>query len=61
MPLFVDDPRHWQERAAEARRTAAQLPDPEAKRAMEEIARGYGRMAERAAARILERKGPGAG
>lgn len=48
MPFFVDDPRHWRERAAEARKIADGLTDPIAKRSMVEVVSAYERMAERA-------------
>jgi len=39
---------HWRERAAEARRVAERMDDPEAKRILLEISRGYEQLAERA-------------
>jgi hypothetical protein len=39
------DPGHWLERAVEARALGDGMSDPTAKRAMEQIARGYERMA----------------
>jgi hypothetical protein len=48
MPFFVNDPRHWRERAKEARELAVALTDPDKKQAMLEIAQAYERMAERA-------------
>jgi hypothetical protein len=55
MPYFVDDTRHWEARADEARALAKSLTDPASKRVMEEIAAAYERMAlhaeERATAR----------
>jgi hypothetical protein len=47
MPYFVDNTMHWKERAEEARTLAAKLTDPVSKRAMEEIAEAYERMAAR--------------
>jgi cytochrome c553 len=49
MPYFLDDTRHWKERAREARAMADRLTDPVAKQAMEEIAAAYERMAARRA------------
>jgi hypothetical protein len=46
-----NDPQHWRKRAAEARAMADQIADPVAKRAMLETAKGYERLAERAALR----------
>jgi len=45
---LTDDPKHWRSRAHEARIRAGELNDPEAKRQMLGIARGYDRLAERA-------------
>jgi hypothetical protein len=39
---------HWRERAAEARRVAERMQDPDAKRILLEISRGYEQLAERA-------------
>ena len=50
MPLIHNDPEHWHERAAEARALSEEMPDPESKKAMLEIAEKY----ERVAARALE-------
>jgi hypothetical protein len=49
---LTDDPEHWRDRAHEARTRAGQLNDPEAKRQMLGIARGYDRLAERAQERL---------
>jgi hypothetical protein len=51
MPFFVDDTRHWRERAVQAREVAASLPDGVQKQTMLDIALAYDRMAERAEAR----------
>lgn len=40
--------RHWRERAKEAARLAAQMSDPDCRRAMLQVADGYKRLAERA-------------
>jgi hypothetical protein len=49
---LTDDPEHWRNRAHEARIRAGELNDPEAKRQMLGIARGYDRLAERAEGRM---------
>lgn len=49
MPFFVNDPKHWQERAEETRALAEMLTDAKARSQMLEIAVAYDRMAERAA------------
>ena len=49
---LTDDPQHWRDRAHEARIRAGELNDPEAKRQMLGIARGYDRRAERAEGRL---------
>ena len=51
-PHLINDPKHWRERAEEARTFAEALDDPEAKRMMFEIARGYERLAQRAEERL---------
>src|SRR5262249_37363140 len=48
---FLNDPRHWRDRAAEARTRADQLDDPQSKSAMLRIADDYELLAERAEAR----------
>jgi hypothetical protein len=52
MTSRTDDPKHWRDRAHEARTRAGELNDPEAKRQMLGIARGYDRLAERAEGRL---------
>jgi hypothetical protein len=52
----INDPKHWLERAEEARAAAEQMADPEAKRLMLEIAKDYERIAKRAEARIAAAK-----
>jgi len=42
---ILDDPKHWLERAEEARSIADQLSDPESRRMMQRIAEDYGRLA----------------
>jgi hypothetical protein len=51
-PSRTDDPKRWRDRAHEARTRAGELNDPQAKRQMLGIARGYDRLAERAEARM---------
>jgi hypothetical protein len=50
--VLINDPSHWRERAQQARATAEQIPDPEARRMMQEIADGYERLARRAEERL---------
>ncbi|MFZ1103411.1 MAG: hypothetical protein WAN86_11310 [Hyphomicrobiaceae bacterium] len=40
-----DDPKHWRQLAQEARASADQLDDPDAKKTMLEIAQGYEQLA----------------
>jgi hypothetical protein len=47
---LLDDPEHWLSRAEEIRTIAEFMNDPEARRIMFDIAAGYDRLAERAAA-----------
>ena len=49
---LTNGPKHWRNRAHEARIRAGELNDPEAKRQMLGIARGYDRLAERAEERL---------
>jgi hypothetical protein len=51
MPSEVDAPERWRTRAAEARATADEMSDPEAKRTLLNIAEAYERLARRAEAR----------
>jgi hypothetical protein len=52
MPLIYNDPEHWRQRAAEARKLANDMTDAVAKRAMLEVAEKYDRVAERALERL---------
>lgn len=51
MSALFGDQAHWLARAKEARDMAHQLSDPEAKRAMLEVAINYEKIAKRAEAR----------
>lgn len=48
---FLNDPRHWRERAEEARSRADQIAEPQSKNAMLRIAHDCEVLAERAEAR----------
>jgi hypothetical protein len=48
IPSILDDPKHWHERAEEARRVADKLDDPASKTAMLRIASDYEQIAEQA-------------
>jgi hypothetical protein len=52
MSDLLKDPKHWRERAEEARRLAAQLTDPDAQKTMLGIAGNYERLAARADLRM---------
>ena len=52
---ILDDPKHWQERAEEARSIADHLKDPESGRMMLRIADDYDRLATHARARVKAR------
>jgi len=54
VPLLFNDPKHWRERAEEARRHAEQMADAEAKRTMLGIADSYEQLARKAEARLAE-------
>ena len=56
MSLYsINDPKHWLDRAKEARALAEQIDDPEAKRTMLGIADDYERLAKRAEERAAGR------
>jgi hypothetical protein len=44
----INDPKHWRDRATEARALAEQMDDPEGKRMMLKVADDYERLAQRA-------------
>jgi hypothetical protein len=48
----INDPKHWQERAEEARAMAEQLTDEKSRDAMLRIAKDYDKLAERAEVRL---------
>ena len=50
----LDDPKHWLERAEEARSIADQLSDPESRRMMLRIAEDYERLANHARRRTSQ-------
>ena len=57
MSLYsINDPKHWLDRAKEARALAEQMDDPEAKRTMLKNADDYERAQERAAGRWPQSK-----
>jgi hypothetical protein len=51
----INDPKHWLDRAKEARALAEQIGDPEAKRTMLKNADDYERLAQRAEERAAGR------
>jgi len=54
-PYSIDDPKHWLERAKEARALAEQIDDPEVKRIIRQNADDYERLAKRAEERSVGR------
>jgi len=54
--ISINDPKHWRERAEEARTIADDITDPDSKRKMLRIADDYEELARRAEKRLLDRK-----
>jgi hypothetical protein len=51
---LINDPKHWRDRAEEARTLAEQMDDPEAKQMMLGIVESYERLAQRAERRLSD-------
>jgi hypothetical protein len=54
----INDPKHWRERAEQARALADELPDAEAKRRMLKLVGDYEELARRAEKRLRENQKP---
>jgi hypothetical protein len=52
---LISDPNHWRSRAAAARAIAEDIADAGARHTMQEIARGYDRLAVHAEASLITR------
>jgi len=58
VPVPINDPKHWLERAEEARTITEQLTDPDSRRRMLRIAKDYEELARRAEIRLRDRQQP---
>ncbi len=56
MSRSFDDPKHWRERAQEARLHAEQIDDPISKRMMLQVAEDYEKLATRAEQRLRRKE-----
>jgi hypothetical protein len=54
--ISINDPKHWRERAEEARTIADDITDPDSKRNLLRIADDYEELARRAEKRLLDRQ-----
>jgi hypothetical protein len=52
----INDPKHWRERAEEARTVADELTDPDSKRRMMRVADDYEKLAKRAERRLKQQQ-----
>lgn len=55
-PIAINDPAHWRQRAEEARRMAEQVADADARRALQDIASSYDRLARLAEVRPIQQE-----
>ena len=57
MPIPINDPKHWRDRAEEARAHAEQMTDRDTRQTLLKIAEDYEELARRAEKRLRQREG----
>jgi hypothetical protein len=57
VPIPINDPKHWRDRAEEARAHAEQMTDRDTRQTLLKIAEDYEELARRAENRLRQREG----